>query len=178
MTYPVSIGLGANLGDRELNLRIACQHLAETDEFSLLRVSRVYQTPPFGPPDQPDYLNAAVLIETETPPQALLEKIKAIEIAMGRVSRRRWGERVIDLDILLYADRSIDNPGLMIPHAGIDQRPFVVEPLIDLHGDRYVVPGMGDLATLRARLRDSEISVFPCAALWESSSNPMRSTSD
>ena len=174
----VSIGLGTNLGDREGNLRSACGQLSEQRQIKTLQVSRVYQTPPLGPPDQPDYLNAAVLIETALHPEHLLALIKAIESNMGRVTRRRWGERIIDLDILLYDNSNFELPGLTIPHKGIAQRPFVVEPLIDLHGPDHEVPGAGDLATLRAGLSDAQISLFSCASLSDNLSNPVRSTSD
>lgn len=174
----VSIGLGTNLGDREGNLRSAYGQLSEQCQVKTLQVSRVYQTPPLGPPDQPDYLNAAVLIETTLQPEQLLALIKTIESNMGRVTRRRWGERIIDLDILLYDDSCFDLPGLTIPHKGIAQRSFVIEPLIDLYGPDHEVPGVGDLATLRARLSDAQISLFSCAPLSDNPSNPARSTSD
>lgn len=137
----VSIGLGTNLGDREGNLRSACGQVSEQKQITTLQASRVYQTPPLGPPDQPDYLNAAMLVETSLHPEQLLVLIKAIESNMGRITRRRWGERIIDLDILLYGDSTFDLPGLTIPHKGIAQRPFVIEPLIDLHGIAHEVPG-------------------------------------
>ena len=174
----VSIGLGTNLGDREENLRSACGQVSEQKQITTLQVSRVYQTPPLGPPDQPDYLNAAMLVETSLHPEELLVLIKAIELNMGRITRRRWGERIIDLDILLYGDSKFDLPGLTIPHKGIAQRPFVIEPLIDLNGTAHEVPGIGDLATLRSRLSDTQISVFSCAPLSDNLSNPARSTSD
>ena len=170
----VSIGLGTNLGDREGNLRSACGQLAEQKQITTVQVSRVYQTPPLGPPDQPDYLNAAVLVETDLHPEQLLVLIKAIESKMGRVTRRR----IIDLDILLYDDSNFELPGLTIPHKGIAQRPFVIEPLIDLHGLDHEVPGIGDLATLRAGLSNAQISLFSCAPLSDNPSNPVRSTSD
>ncbi|PDH32716.1 MAG: 2-amino-4-hydroxy-6-hydroxymethyldihydropteridine diphosphokinase, partial [Halieaceae bacterium MED-G27] len=112
----VSIGLGANLGDRESNLRSAYSQVSAQAQITTLEVSRVYQTPPLGPSDQPNYLNAAMLIETDLNPEQLLVIVKAIESNMGRVTRRRWGERIIDLDILLYDDSSFDLPGLTIPH--------------------------------------------------------------
>ncbi len=174
----VSIGLGTNLGDREGNLRSACGQVSEQKQITTLQASRVYQTPPLGPPDQPDYLNAAMLVETSLHPEQLLVLIKAIESNMGRITRRRWGERIIDLDILLYGDGAFDLPGLTIPHKGIAQRPFVIEPLIDLHGIAHEVPGVGDLATLRSRLSDAQISLFSCAPLSDNPSNPARSTSD
>lgn len=174
----VSIGLGTNLGDREGNLRSACGQVSGQKLINTLQVSRVYQTPPLGPPDQPDYLNAAMLVETSMHPEQLLVLLKAIESNMGRISRRRWGERIIDLDILLYGDSCFELPGLTIPHKGIAQRPFVIEPLIDLHGPDHEVPSIGDLATLRARLSDAQISLFSCAPLSDNPSNPVRSTSD
>ena len=174
----VSIGLGANLGDRESNLRSAYSQVSAQAQITTLEVSRVYQTPPLGPSDQPNYLNAAMLIETDLNPEQLLVIVKAIESNMGRVTRRRWGERIIDLDILLYDDSSFDLPGLTIPHKGIAQRPFVIEPLVDLHGPTHEVPGIGDLATLRARLDGAEISLFACAPLSDNPSNPVRSMSD
>ena len=133
-----AIGIGGNLGDRRANLRRAIDLLAP--QIRLLAVSPLYESAPWGVTDQPAFLNAALLAETALAPHDLLDALKAIEAAVGRRPGKRWGPRVVDLDILLYADRQLHDDRLTIPHVRIAERNFVLRPLADLDPAR-VPPG-------------------------------------
>jgi 2-amino-4-hydroxy-6-hydroxymethyldihydropteridine diphosphokinase len=127
------IALGANLGDREANLRTALQTLAK--ETRRVAVSALYQTDAVTADGsvQPRYLNAACLVETHLDPLALLQLLQAIERDLGREStRERWAPRPIDLDILIYDDLVLDDDRLTIPHPRLAVRPFVLIPLNDI----------------------------------------------
>lgn len=127
------LGLGANLGDRQANLAAALARLEQEPGIRVLRRSRWYESEPIGVTDQPWFLNGVVEIETTLPPRALLEALKRIEWELGRRPTRRWGERVIDLDILLYDDQRLETPDLVLPHPRLWQRLFVLAPLAELH---------------------------------------------
>ena len=130
------LGLGSNLGDRRQKLERAVAALDGTPGVRVTRVSSFRVTPPFGVQDQPEFLNGVVQIETELDPPALLAAVKEIETALGRVPTYRWGPRVIDIDILLYDRLRWESPELTIPHPGILERPFVMEPLAELAPER------------------------------------------
>ncbi|MGB2951844.1 MAG: 2-amino-4-hydroxy-6-hydroxymethyldihydropteridine diphosphokinase [Gaiellaceae bacterium] len=145
------IGLGANLGDRRANLDCAIE-LLDGDGVRLVRSSRYRETEPVGYEAQPRFLNAAVLVETELSPRDLLGRLLAIEQEIGRVrSGPRLGPRTIDLDLLIYGERVIDEPGLKVPHPRLHERRFVLEPLCELDPG-LVVPGRGPVSTLFAGL--------------------------
>jgi len=113
----------------------------------------VRETEPVGPVEQPRFLNAAALIETTLPARALLDVLLGVERGLGRTrDGPRWGPRTIDLDLLLYEDEQIDEPGLTVPHPELAERLFVLEPLRDLD-PALVVPGAGDLESLLTRLQ-------------------------
>ncbi len=127
------IGLGSNLGDREATLSGAIAALAHTPGVIVRSVSSFHETEPAGgPPGQGMFLNAAVAIETALDPFELLGVLQTIESRFGRVRTVRWGERTLDLDLLLYDDRIIDTPELQIPHPRIAVRRFVLEPLAEV----------------------------------------------
>src|SRR4051794_25554062 len=127
------IALGANLGDREANLRAALDHLNRTSGVKVMCVSRFLETPAVGgPPDSPPFLNAAAELRTTLGPAELLQTLLAIEHALGRVRRERWEPRIIDLDLLLYGDQVIDAPQLKVPHPLMHARAFVLEPLNEI----------------------------------------------
>ncbi|HEY1070205.1 MAG TPA: 2-amino-4-hydroxy-6-hydroxymethyldihydropteridine diphosphokinase [Thermomonas sp.] len=127
------IGLGANLGDPAAALREAFEALARLPATRLLAASRLYRTPAWGRTDQPDYVNAAALLETVLAPQALLAALLEIERRAGRVrDGHRWGPRTLDLDLLLYDDRVIDLPGLRVPHPHLHERAFALVPLAEI----------------------------------------------
>jgi 2-amino-4-hydroxy-6-hydroxymethyldihydropteridine diphosphokinase len=129
------IGIGSNLGNREENCLRALVFLEE-EGMVLRKRSALYETEPWGVKNQPGFINAAVEIETDKGPQALLDALKKIEKTMGRTETRRWGPRVIDLDILFYDDLVIDTPDLKIPHPHLHERDFVLWPLSDIAPDK------------------------------------------
>ena len=129
------VGLGSNLGDSKQILREAVEQLRKLGKVS---VSKLYQSPPMGPQDQPNYHNAVVELNTHLAPLDLLDELQRIENESGRVRLRRWGERTLDLDLLLYAEKNIINERLTVPHVGILERDFVVIPLLDLDSELQV----------------------------------------
>ncbi|MDR1740545.1 MAG: 2-amino-4-hydroxy-6-hydroxymethyldihydropteridine diphosphokinase [Synergistaceae bacterium] len=128
-----AFGLGSNLGDRLGSLRTALGMLRE--RFVVLQTSDVFETAPWGVPDQPYFLNACVLAECNVAPERLLEEVKQIERSMGRTPSRRWGERSIDVDILLMDGLCLATPTLTIPHAEMCARDFVLVPLAQILPD-------------------------------------------
>lgn len=147
------VALGSNLGDREGTLRAALEDLAAEPGIDVAAVSRFYDTEPVGYLDQPRFLNGAAALETELPARELLERLLAVELRFGR--RREdvapQGPRTLDLDLLLYGDAEIDEPGLRVPHPRMHERRFVLEPLADLD-PALEVPGKGQVQDILARL--------------------------
>ena len=130
----VYLSLGSNVGDRETHLARARERLASEDTH-VLRASAIYETEPRDFPDQAWFLNQVVEIETDLFPKQLLARVQKIEFALGRVPTHPKGPRTIDIDILLYGDTILSNPGLEIPHARLADRRFVLEPLAELAPD-------------------------------------------
>jgi 2-amino-4-hydroxy-6-hydroxymethyldihydropteridine diphosphokinase len=151
------VGLGSNLGDREARLRAALDGLRTTPGVASLACSSLYETAPVGPPGQGPYLNAVARLETRLAPRALLARLQALERAAGRVrSGVRNEARTLDLDLLLYGDACIDEPGLEVPHPRLHERPFVLAPLRELAPDE-VHPRLGrPVRELAAALEASE----------------------
>jgi 2-amino-4-hydroxy-6-hydroxymethyldihydropteridine diphosphokinase len=146
------IGIGSNLGERDLTIRDALALLAADPELEVEAVSSIRETDPVGVVDQPRFLNAAIRLATELAPHPLLERLLAVEQQLGRVrSGERYGPRTIDLDLLLYGDEIVDEPGLQVPHARLAERRFVLEPLAELDPG-LVVPGLGPVQALLAKL--------------------------
>jgi 2-amino-4-hydroxy-6-hydroxymethyldihydropteridine diphosphokinase len=141
MAETAYLGLGSNLGDRLMNLQAAVDRLRDQDRIRVDVSSRVWETTPVGGPDQPDYLNAVVRVETHLEPRELLAACRLVESALGRVRAQRWGPRTIDLDVLLYGDRAVDDPDLVVPHPRITERAFVVLPLLELDPDPVLADG-------------------------------------
>ena len=125
------IGLGSNLGDRLANLGAALDALAREAGFALRRISLAYESEPVGPP-QPRYLNAVAQVGTLLSPRATLSKLQEVEEALGRARRERWGSREIDLDLLLFGDRMIQETGLTVPHPLLHVRAFALAPLAEI----------------------------------------------
>lgn len=123
------IGMGSNLGDSQQILKDA---VAQLSQLGSVTVSKLYQSPPMGPQDQPHYHNAVAKLITDLEPLALLDELQRIELESGRVRLRHWGERTLDLDLLLYGEKEIINDRLTVPHVGVLERDFVVIPLLDL----------------------------------------------
>lgn len=146
------VGLGSNLGDRESYVRAALGALAVEPGIEVVGASSFRDTEPVGIVDQPRFLNAAAALETALPPRALLERLLAIERRLGRTrSAERFGPRTIDLDLLVYGDQRVDEPGLEVPHPRLHERRFALEPLAELDPG-LVVPGRGPVDELLAAL--------------------------
>ena len=128
------VGLGANLGDRERTIRRAVELLGAEPGIEVVAVSTLRETEPIGYPDQPPFLNGAVAVETVVSPRDLLSRLLAVERELGRVRGEgpRFGPRTVDLDLLLYGDHVVDEPGLTVPHSRLAERRFALEPLHDL----------------------------------------------
>jgi 2-amino-4-hydroxy-6-hydroxymethyldihydropteridine diphosphokinase len=136
------IGLGANLGDREKSLREAVERLAAEAGIDVVAVSSFRETDPVGYAEQPPFLNGAVALETELAPRELLARLLTIERALGRErGGPRYGPRTIDLDLLLYGDETVDEPGLSVPHPRLAERRFALEPLVELDPDLALPDG-------------------------------------
>ncbi|HBH35101.1 MAG TPA: 2-amino-4-hydroxy-6-hydroxymethyldihydropteridine diphosphokinase [Gammaproteobacteria bacterium] len=142
------IGLGSNLDHPRQQLKDALAELDALENTALLTASSLYRSPPMGPPDQPDYINAVAQIETMLQPRQLLEALQGIEQAHHRIRTRHWGERTLDLDLLLYADLEMLTPQLQIPHPGITERTFVLLPLLEI-APEIVIPGKGQAKNYR-----------------------------
>jgi 2-amino-4-hydroxy-6-hydroxymethyldihydropteridine diphosphokinase len=130
------IALGANLGDRRANIQTALDRLRDTPGIMVTSVSSLLENPAVGgPSDSPPFLNAAAQLQTTLSPRALLDRLLAIEIELGRTRREKWGPRVIDLDLLLYEDQIIAERDLHVPHPNMHQRRFVLKPLAEIAPD-------------------------------------------
>jgi 2-amino-4-hydroxy-6-hydroxymethyldihydropteridine diphosphokinase len=142
------VGLGANLGDRKGTIRAAVAALGEEEGIEVVAVSSLRDTEPVGVGEQPRYLNGAVELETTLTARELLDRLLAVEQRFGRVRvPGEHGPRTLDLDLLLYGDEAIDEPGLTVPHRRLHERRFVLEPLAEL-APGLVVPGRGDMESL------------------------------
>jgi len=129
------LGLGSNIGERISYIKLAVKELEESVNIKILKISSVYETEPWGKIDQADYLNSVIKIETELGPMELLLKLKSLEKKIGRSENKKWSEREIDIDILFYEDRIIQNENINIPHSLIEDRKFVLVPLVEIAPD-------------------------------------------
>jgi 2-amino-4-hydroxy-6-hydroxymethyldihydropteridine diphosphokinase len=133
----IGLGLGSNLGDSAAHLRRAVELLRQAGvQFDAL--SSLYRSPPWGVLDQPEFVNACALARTTLEPLALLDLVQKIEKAMGRRKTRRWGPRLIDIDVLFYGDAAFRHPRLTLPHEAILQRAFVLAPLAEIAPDLVI----------------------------------------
>ncbi|MDV0786491.1 2-amino-4-hydroxy-6-hydroxymethyldihydropteridine diphosphokinase [Citrobacter amalonaticus] len=129
----VYIALGSNLASPLEQVNAAVNAIGEIPESQIVAISSFYRTPPLGPQDQPDYLNAAVALETTLEPEALLDHTQRIELQQGRVRKaERWGPRTLDLDIMLFGDRVINSERLTVPHYDMKNRGFMLWPLFEI----------------------------------------------
>lgn len=170
------IGLGGNQGDSMTLFLSAIRALGTLPQTCVVGVSPLYKTPPMGPADQAEYHNAVVMLETELQPLELLDGLQAIEQEHGRVRKdERWGPRTLDLDILLYGEQTLHEARLQVPHYGLAQRIFVVQPLVDLMGENALIPGQGRLGDLLERLEGSPIA---CLGVLSPDSDAMNGALD
>lgn len=154
LTY---IGLGSNLGQPLAQVRAAINELQQIDGLKLVAVSPLYASSPMGPQDQPDYINAVAAVDTSLPPHDLLTKLQLLEQQHGRQRLRHWGERTLDLDILLYGQQILDDADLTLPHPGLTERNFVVYPLADIAPD-IEIPGQGPISQLITRVPRGDLT--------------------
>ncbi len=148
-SIPAYIGLGSNLQNPIEQIHLARAAIAVLDHTKEQGFSGLYQSPPMGPQDQPDYVNAVMAVTTELSPIELLRALQTIENTHGRVRSERWGARTLDLDILLYGDQLIELPDLTVPHLGLTERAFVLYPLYEI-APELVIPSKGKLVDLLA----------------------------
>ena len=155
------VGLGGNLGDATATLRQTFRELDALPGTRLLRASKLYRTPAWGRTDQPDFVNAVAMIETELDARELLDAMLGIEHDAGRERHadRRWGPRTLDLDLLLYGDAVIDEPGLHVPHPHLHKRSFALVPLVEIAPDA-MIPGVGAARDALAKLQPSDIEAL------------------
>ncbi|WLI75428.1 2-amino-4-hydroxy-6-hydroxymethyldihydropteridine diphosphokinase [Kosakonia sp. H02] len=146
------IALGSNLSSPLDQVNAAIAAIGEIPQSRIVAVSSLYRTPPLGPPDQPDYLNAAVALETSLSPEMLLENTQRIELQQGRVRKaERWGPRTLDLDIMLFGNETLNTERLTLPHYDMKNRGFMLWPLFEIAPDLHFPDGESLQATL-ARL--------------------------
>lgn len=138
----IYLSLGTNMGDREKNLKDAVSIIQGFDQTKLIKVSKIYETKPWGYTDQDNFLNLCLEIETSLSPYELLEKCQEAEQNLKRERLVRWGPRTIDIDILLYDDIICEDEKLIIPHPRIHERAFVLIPLMDLN-ENLIIKGQG-----------------------------------
>ena len=143
----VFIGLGSNLADPAEQIKSAILALDSLDEVSVIRQSSLYSSPPMGPQDQPDYINAVVEVNTTLFAHKLLDKLQEIEQQQGRIRQRHWGERTLDLYLLIYGENRIDDDRLSVPHPGIATRSFVLYPLAEIAAE-LTIPAVGKIEQL------------------------------
>lgn len=145
----VYIAIGSNLASPLEQVNAAIRALVDIPDSRVVSVSSLYRTPPLGPQDQPDYLNAAVALETSLAPEALLDHTQRIELQQGRVRKaERWGPRTLDLDIMLFGDAIINSERLTVPHYDMKNRGFMLWPLFEIAPQLHFPDGLALRAAL------------------------------
>ncbi|MCP2232098.1 MULTISPECIES: 2-amino-4-hydroxy-6-hydroxymethyldihydropteridine diphosphokinase [Erwinia] len=153
----VYLALGSNLADPLHQVQSALNALAALPDTTLVATSSLYRTPPYGPPDQPDFLNAAVALDTALAAETLLDHTQRIELEQGRVRKaHRWGPRTLDLDIMLFGEQTLSTPRLTVPHYDMHNRAFMLLPLLEIAPD-LTLPNGTRIADLLATLDSSSI---------------------
>lgn len=154
----VYLALGSNLADPLHQVQSALNALAAIPDTTLVTTSSLYRTPPYGPPDQPDFLNAAVALDTALDAEALLDHTQRIELEQGRVRKaHRWGPRTLDLDIMLFGSQTLNTPRLTVPHYDMHNRAFMLLPLLEI-APGLCLPDGTKLADVLAHLDTRAIS--------------------
>ncbi|QDP00126.1 2-amino-4-hydroxy-6-hydroxymethyldihydropteridine diphosphokinase [Thalassotalea sp. PS06] len=155
----VYLGLGSNLEQPDQQLKWAVQQLAKQPGIEIAALSSIYQSRPMGPQDQPNYRNAVIAIETQLEPLSLLDVTQKIELDSGRVRKdERWGARVLDIDILLFGQQTINLPRLEVPHYGMKEREFVLYPLAEI-AENLVLPDGQSLTELVTSVAPNGIKI-------------------
>ncbi|MCE8025973.1 MULTISPECIES: 2-amino-4-hydroxy-6-hydroxymethyldihydropteridine diphosphokinase [Halomonadaceae] len=157
----VYVGLGSNLEDPIAQVRLALEALGTLPLTERVAASRLYVSRPLGPQDQPDFINAVAHLRTRLSPLALLDQLQALEQRHGRVRRRHWGPRTLDLDLLLYGDECLELPRLRVPHPEMTARSFVLLPLAELSPQLQLPDGRPVAALASALATSDEIEVLP-----------------
>ena len=160
----VYLGLGSNVGDRQQHLSDALASL--TPDVLVDEVAALYETVPVGPQDQQDFYNTVCRGSTALAPLALLAHVKRIERELGRTAGRRWGPRVIDIDLLLYGDEVVDEPELHIPHVELVNRAFALTPLAEIAAEVTHPVAQKTIATLLGRVDATGVRLLAGAG-WE-----------
>ena len=156
--YPAYVGLGSNLQMPTRQVETALELLDDIPRTRLVAVSSLYRSAPFGGIEQPDFVNAAAALLTQLGPSELLDELQQIEARQGRErDDKRWGPRVLDLDLLVHAAAVIDEPGITIPHPGIGERNFVLLPLLEI-APELVIPGLGRAVAIPVNWDEPSIS--------------------
>lgn len=154
----VFVGIGSNLDKPVEQVKQALSALENAAKINRGKTSSLYSSAPMGPQDQPDYINAVVELETDLTAHDLLDELQAIENQQGRVRNRHWGERTLDLDILLYGNKKIMDDRLQIPHPGIADRAFVLYPLFEIAPELEIA----DLGVVKDLLSSCEKGSLQC----------------
>jgi 2-amino-4-hydroxy-6-hydroxymethyldihydropteridine diphosphokinase len=159
---PACIGIGSNQDGPVAQVRAALCALAGLQKTRLIDASSLYRNPPMGPVEQPDYINAVAILLTRLSARELFAGLQALELSQGRVhdGGPRWGPRRIDLDVLTYGYRQIDEPDLVIPHPGISERNFVLLPLLEIC-PHWPIPGRGSVSRLAAVIDGTTLEKIP-----------------
>lgn len=153
----VYLALGSNLADPLHQVQSALNALAAIPDTTLVATSSLYRTPPYGPPDQPDFLNAAVALDTQLDAGSLLNHTQRIELEQGRIRKaHRWGPRTLDLDIMLFGEQTLSTPRLTVPHYDMHNRAFMLLPLLEISPE-LCLPDGTRLADILATLDSSGI---------------------
>ena len=143
------VALGSNLGDRSQILESALEEIGNVSE--IIKVSSFYETAPVGGPDQPDYMNAIVIIDSQLSPEDLLLSLQSIENKAGRTREVRWGARTLDLDLISAGDLKVESEFLTLPHPREHERGFVLQPWLEIDADAEIV-GKGRISELLAAI--------------------------
>ncbi len=160
MTHKVFLLLGSNLGNR-FEVLLKAQKEISSSVGTVVNESSIYETLAWGIENQPDFLNQVLLVETHLSPQELLVAINEIEQDLGRVRHQKWGERLIDIDILYYENQIINTNNLIIPHPEIINRKFTLVPLVEIAPD-FVHPGLGNTQEELLKVCSDELEVKKC----------------
>ncbi len=155
---PVFIGIGSNLKDPLHQVQTAIAELVQLSKTIFITSSSFYRTKPLGPTDQPDFINAVIALETELTPLELLDALQAIELQHGRVRDRRWGPRTLDLDLLLYDQLTLQSERLTLPHSGLKNRIFVLQPLAEI-APELMLPSGESIRGLLAQCQDEIVKL-------------------